>query len=41
MHTDKERLQRKEMYKEAQAPPSSSPIGFIRGECGSRASIVC
>jgi hypothetical protein len=34
-------FQRKEMFKEAQAVPSPSPIGFIRAGCGSRARIVC
>jgi hypothetical protein len=34
-------IQRTLMYKEAQAAPSPSPIGFIRGECGSRTRIVC
>ncbi len=33
--------QRTLMYKEAQADPSPSPFGFIRGECGSRTRIVC
>jgi hypothetical protein len=33
--------QRKQMFKESQAAPSPSPIGFIRGGCGSSARIVC
>jgi hypothetical protein len=33
--------QRKEMFKEAQATPSPSSIGFIRDVCGSSARFVC